>query len=243
MSTQYAKVSLTWPSPLLERIRGRVGTRGVSRYVAQALGHKSAGRRCGLGLPTKTLSTGLSRPRQSKRCGDSGSTPSEPPARRRGPRTAVLLDAEGLSAGAQGDARARARPPWPSSWGLGARQQRHVGRGPSRPATRRSSALAVVGSGNSRDPDLGRAAGELLGRTGRDDTVDAVVAVTAQSVGRLVRLLTGDPADLRALTADMPGVSGSADRARRNSILSQARQPPPGACDARKALPRRLPAL
>jgi hypothetical protein len=27
---QYAKVSLTLPSPLLERIRGRVGTRGVS---------------------------------------------------------------------------------------------------------------------------------------------------------------------------------------------------------------------
>jgi len=37
MSSQYAKVSLTLPSPLLERIRGRVGTRGVSRYVAQAL--------------------------------------------------------------------------------------------------------------------------------------------------------------------------------------------------------------
>ena len=37
MSSQYAKVSLTLPSPLLERIRGRVGARGVSRYVAQAL--------------------------------------------------------------------------------------------------------------------------------------------------------------------------------------------------------------
>ncbi|MGA3221484.1 MAG: hypothetical protein ABSE77_20830, partial [Acidimicrobiales bacterium] len=40
-------------------------------------------------------------------------------------------------------------------------------------------------------PVLGRAAGELLGRTGRDDTVDSVVALTAQSVGNLVRLLTG----------------------------------------------------
>lgn len=37
MSHEYAKVSLTLPSPLLERIKGRVGTRGVSRYVAQAL--------------------------------------------------------------------------------------------------------------------------------------------------------------------------------------------------------------
>ncbi len=37
MSSPYAKVSLTLPSPLLERIRGRVGARGVSRYVAQAL--------------------------------------------------------------------------------------------------------------------------------------------------------------------------------------------------------------
>ena len=37
MSSPYAKVSLTLPSPLLERIKGRVGTRGVSHYVAQAL--------------------------------------------------------------------------------------------------------------------------------------------------------------------------------------------------------------
>lgn len=37
MATEYAKVSVTLPSPLLERIRARVGARGVSRYVAQAL--------------------------------------------------------------------------------------------------------------------------------------------------------------------------------------------------------------
>ena len=54
---------------------------------------------------------------------------------------------------------------------------------------------------------LGRAAGELLGLTGRDDTVDAIVAVTAEGVGHHVRLLTGDPTDLRALTAYMPGVT------------------------------------
>lgn len=50
-------------------------------------------------------------------------------------------------------------------------------------------------------PQLGRAAGELLGRTKRDDTVDAIIAVTAESVGTRVRLLTGDPHDLNALTA------------------------------------------
>jgi len=122
---------------------------------------------------------------------------------------AVLLDSEGLSAGAQGDARVRAELTVAEQ--LGARV--HVS----------SVTLAEVIRGQRRDarvhsllsavekvpvtPELGRAAGELLGRTGRDDTVDAVVAVTAQSVGRLVRLLTGDPADLRALTADMPGVT------------------------------------
>ena len=122
---------------------------------------------------------------------------------------AVLLDSEGLSAGAQGDARVRAELTVAEQ--LGARV--HVS----------SVTLAEVLRGQRRDarvhsllsavekvpvtPELGHAAGELLGRTGRDDTVDAVVAVTAQSVGRLVRLLTGDPADLRALTADMPGVT------------------------------------
>lgn len=37
MTSEYAKVSVTLPSPLLERIRERVGPRGVSRYIAQAL--------------------------------------------------------------------------------------------------------------------------------------------------------------------------------------------------------------
>ena len=48
---------------------------------------------------------------------------------------------------------------------------------------------------------LGRLAGELLGRTGRDGTIDAIVATTAESLGQRVGLLTGDPDDLRALTA------------------------------------------
>lgn len=56
-------------------------------------------------------------------------------------------------------------------------------------------------------PKLGRTAGELLGHTQRDDTVDAIVAVTADGLDKPVRLLTGDPVDLRALTSDMPGVT------------------------------------
>jgi hypothetical protein len=54
---------------------------------------------------------------------------------------------------------------------------------------------------------LGRAAGELLGRTGRDDTVDAIVAVTASELGQKVRIVTGDPDVLRVLTAEMDGVT------------------------------------
>jgi hypothetical protein len=39
------------------------------------------------------------------------------------------------------------------------------------------------------------------------DTVGAIVAVSAHGVGVRVRLLTGDPVDLRALTTDMVGVT------------------------------------
>ena len=37
MVAEYAKVSVTLPAGLLERIRGRVGARGLSGYVAEAL--------------------------------------------------------------------------------------------------------------------------------------------------------------------------------------------------------------
>jgi hypothetical protein len=37
MATEYAKVSITLPAGLLDRIRQRVGTRGLSSYVAHAL--------------------------------------------------------------------------------------------------------------------------------------------------------------------------------------------------------------
>jgi hypothetical protein len=40
MPSEYAKVSVSLPAPLVERIKGKVGSRGVSRYVAQALEHE-----------------------------------------------------------------------------------------------------------------------------------------------------------------------------------------------------------
>jgi predicted nucleic acid-binding protein len=74
---------------------------------------------------------------------------------------------------------------------------------------RRDARIHAVLAGTDQKPvtpQLGRAAGELLGRTNRDDTVDAIVAVTAQALGAQVRLLTGDPSDLNALAADMANV-------------------------------------
>ena len=73
---------------------------------------------------------------------------------------------------------------------------------------RRDARIHAVLAGTDQKPvtpQLGRAAGELLG-TNRDDTVDAIVAVTAQALGAQVRLLTGDPSDLNALAADMANV-------------------------------------
>ena len=40
MASEYAKLSVSLPAPLVERIKEKVGTRGVSRYVAQALEHE-----------------------------------------------------------------------------------------------------------------------------------------------------------------------------------------------------------
>jgi hypothetical protein len=37
MAAEYAKVSVTLPAGLLDRIRQRVGTRGLSSYIAHAL--------------------------------------------------------------------------------------------------------------------------------------------------------------------------------------------------------------
>lgn len=40
MASEYAKISISLPSPLVERIKNKVGSRGVSRYVAEALEHE-----------------------------------------------------------------------------------------------------------------------------------------------------------------------------------------------------------
>lgn len=75
---------------------------------------------------------------------------------------------------------------------------------------RRDARMYSVLSGTSQEvvtPQIGRSAGELLGRANRDNTVDAIVAATAEKLGTRVRLLTGDPDDLGALTADMGNVT------------------------------------
>ena len=121
---------------------------------------------------------------------------------------AILLDAEGLS---YASANHRVRAELTMALQLGT--SIHVSavtlaetlRGSQRDA-RVHSLLAAVRQ-EPVTPALGKAAGELLGRTRRSDTVDAIVAVTARSVGRRVRILTSDADDLRSLTADMDGVS------------------------------------
>lgn len=122
---------------------------------------------------------------------------------------AVLLDAEGLSAAAAGSARVRAELILAERLGASV----HVSavtlaetlRGGPRDARVHSLLKSVVQ--RPVTPELGRAAGELLGRTRRADTVDAVVAVTASGLGERVRILTSDPGDLRALTAEMDAVT------------------------------------
>jgi predicted nucleic acid-binding protein len=57
---------------------------------------------------------------------------------------------------------------------------------------------------------IGRAAGDLLGRTGRKDTVDAVVVATAMALPAPVLVLTSDPADIAALAEDLAGVTVAA---------------------------------
>jgi predicted nucleic acid-binding protein len=121
---------------------------------------------------------------------------------------AVVLDASAVSGAAVGDLRVRAELALAEQLGV----EVHVSsitlaetlRGHPRDA--RLHALLAGTNQDSVTPQLGRLAGELLGRTNRDDTIDAIVAVTAEALGR-VRLLTGDPNDLNALTTDMPDVT------------------------------------
>jgi predicted nucleic acid-binding protein len=122
---------------------------------------------------------------------------------------AVVLDSEGLSAAAAGSARVRAELILAERLGASV----HVSavtltetlRGGPRDARVHSLLKSVVQ--RPVTPELGRAAGELLGRTDRADTVDAIVAATAGGLGQRVRILTSDPRDLRALTAEMDAVT------------------------------------
>jgi predicted nucleic acid-binding protein len=122
---------------------------------------------------------------------------------------ALVLDSGALSDSATGDVRVRAELSLAEQLGT--------------PVHVSSVTVTEVLRGHPRDalvhrllagiqqhpvtPEAGRAAGELLGRVRRDDAVDAIVAVTSEQVGLRVRLLTGDPVDLRALTADMRNVT------------------------------------
>lgn len=138
-------------------------------------------------------------------------------ARRRQPRRlsvapgpeAVVLDSGALSAAAEGDTRVRAELSVAEQLGASVHVSSvtltEVLRGHARDA--RVHALLAGVEQNPVTPELGRAAGELLGRTHRDDTVDAIIAATANGLAVTVRLLTGDPDDLRALTSEMPSVT------------------------------------
>ena len=54
------------------------------------------------------------------------------------------------------------------------------------------------------DGDFAAEAGRLLGRTGRSDTVDALVATTAIRLKQPTTILTSDPRDLQSLTSEHP---------------------------------------
>jgi predicted nucleic acid-binding protein len=122
----------------------------------------------------------------------------------------LVLDSEGLSKLASGDAHARA-------YLETARVRRarivvsaitlaEVLRGTSRDALvhRVLSRIVVM----PVTPEVGRAAGELLGATGMSGhrcAIDAVVAATALQAARPVVLLTSDPDDMNRLVEEPGG--------------------------------------
>ena len=123
----------------------------------------------------------------------------------------LVLDSEGLSKLAVGNQRARAY--LESARKRGARvvvsaiTLTEVLRGGSRDALvhRVLSRIAVL----PVTPELGREAGELLGRTGLSGhrcAIDAVIAATALELPGPVLILTSDPDDLNRLV-DEPGLT------------------------------------
>jgi predicted nucleic acid-binding protein len=121
---------------------------------------------------------------------------------------ALVLDSQGLSEAAHGAEVVR-------SLARRARKQKV-------PVVVSALTLAEVLRGHRRDAgvhlllqsvqvepvtaDIGRRAGELLGRTRRKDTVDAVVVTTADDLPRPVLVLTSDPRDITALVEGRAGV-------------------------------------
>ena len=122
---------------------------------------------------------------------------------------AVLLDFGALSEAAGGHVQVRAELALAEQLGVPVHVS-SVTLAETLRGHRRDARVHAVLGGIEQDPVtslLGGAAGELLGRTNRDDTIDSIIAVTAENLGARVRLLTGDPNDLNALTADMPNVT------------------------------------
>jgi predicted nucleic acid-binding protein len=122
---------------------------------------------------------------------------------------ALILDAGALSGAAAGELRVRAELSLAEHLGVDVYVS-SVTMTETLRGHRHDARIHAVLAGTDQQPvtpELGRAAGELLGRISRNDTVDAIVAVTAASLGGKVRLLTGDPEDLNVLTADMANVT------------------------------------
>jgi len=122
---------------------------------------------------------------------------------------AILLDSSALSGAATGQVRVRAELALAEELGV----EVHVSSVTLTETLRghhRDAQVHAVLAGTQQQPvtpQLGRASGELLGQTRRNDTVDAIVAVTAAGLGVRVRLLTSDPDDMNALTAGMANVT------------------------------------
>ena len=125
-----------------------------------------------------------------------------------GPRT-LVLDSEGLSKAAAGEMRVRAYLAEAHRNGadvvVSALTLTETLRGVARDASVHRVVAGVEIVEVSRD--IAAAAGALLGQTHRDDTVDAVVAVTADRCAHPVQILTSDPSDLSALVAAMTRMS------------------------------------
>jgi hypothetical protein len=121
--------------------------------------------------------------------------------------TALVLDSDGLTKAAAGD-------PWAVAWIARARELRLplvINAVTLTETVRGRDARIHLLTRNAHvdhvDGEFAVEAGRLLGRTKRNDTVDALVATTAVRLNQPVVILTGDPHDLTALTEDHPQVA------------------------------------